>query len=109
MPKLYLVLTRSPSPLSLLVHLIKGDNYTHAALAFDKDLNYMFSFGARRFYNPFVTCCKRETFDRDLYRFCAEVSGMVMEVPVTQTQYDLALQVFKDFLLDSHLYRVLPT
>lgn len=70
---LYVVLARSNTILSRLIHVIKEDEYTHAALSLDRDLEYMFSFGRRSANNPFIGCFKRERLDEGLYAHCPAV------------------------------------
>ena len=45
---LYIVLTRTNTGISKIIQLIKKDEYTHAAISLDKDLNHMYSFGRRK-------------------------------------------------------------
>jgi len=90
--------------LSRLIHHFKGDEYTHAALAFDKDLNYMFSFGRRRPGNPFVGCFKHERLDEGVYKSAATLPGIILGITVTAEQYAKVFDLFVNFLLDSHMY-----
>lgn len=102
--KIYVVLTRSTTVLSRLIHHLKGDEYTHAALAFDRDLNYMFSFGRRRPGNPFVGCFKRERIDESIYKNESRLPGVIIEIPVSPEQYLSISSQIETFLLNSHLY-----
>jgi hypothetical protein len=101
---LYIVLSRSETALSRMIRAVKGDEYTHAALALDAGLEYMFSFGRRRAYNPFVGCFKRERIGEALCGAYAEFPGAVIELPVSGAQYGNAVALIEAFLLDSHLY-----
>ncbi|MFC8597705.1 MULTISPECIES: hypothetical protein [unclassified Isoptericola] len=101
---IYVVLSRSSTVLSRTIRLATRDEYTHAALALDADLELMFSFGRRRAANPFVGCFKRERLDDDLYRDMPELPGVVLEVPVTPAQRELVCGQVSEFLLDSHTY-----
>lgn len=65
--KLYVVLTRSNTIISNLIHIIKEDEYTYAALALDRNLEYMFSFGRRYANNPFLGCFRREQLHKGIY------------------------------------------
>lgn len=101
---IYVVLSRSSTVLSRTIRLATRDEYTHAALALDADLELMFSFGRRRASNPFVGCFKRERLDDDLYRGMDRLPGVVIEVPVTAGQRDAVGARVAEFLLDSHTY-----
>jgi len=101
---IYVVLSRSSTVLSRTIRLATRDEYTHAALALDADLELMFSFGRRRASNPFVGCFKRERLDDDLYRGMDRLPGVVIEVAVTPEQRDAVAESVAQFLLDGHLY-----
>jgi len=75
--KIYVILSRSTTVLSRLIHHFKGDEYTHAALALDKELNYMFSFGRRRPGNPFVGCFKHEKLNEGVYKNAPTLPGII--------------------------------
>lgn len=102
--KIYVVLLRSTTVLSRLIHHIKGDEYTHAALAFDEELNYMFNFGRRRPGNPFIGCFKHERLDDGVYKKAPILPGIILGITVTPEQYARVLDLFEKFLLDSHMY-----
>lgn len=100
----YVVLSRSRTVLSRTIALATRDEYTHAALALDPDLELMFSFGRRRAANPFSGCFRRERLDDPLYREMDRLPGIVIEVPVTAEQHaDIGSRIGA-FLLDSHTY-----
>jgi hypothetical protein len=101
---LYVVVLRSATILSKMIHAIKGAEYTHAALALDAPLEYMFSFGRRRAANPFIGCFKRERIGDELYRSCSELPGAVIEIAVSDTQYRSAAALINSFILNSHIY-----
>lgn len=101
---LYVVLSRSATALSRIIHTIKGDEYTHAALALDVRLEYMFSFGRRRAYNPFVGCFKRERLGDALSNPGAKLPGAIIEMSVSPVQYKRVTELIEGFLLNGHLY-----
>ncbi|MCL1791375.1 MAG: hypothetical protein FWG40_08545 [Peptococcaceae bacterium] len=100
----YVVLLRSKSFLSGAIRLIKSDRYTHAAIALDAELQYMFSFGRRRAWNPFVGCFKRERLDSAFYIKHRQLPGVVLRIPLDEEQYaGIASDIWR-FLLDGHSY-----
>ncbi|MDR1590275.1 MAG: hypothetical protein LBS51_08825 [Oscillospiraceae bacterium] len=101
---LYVVLSRSATALSWIIHTVRGDEYTHAALALDERLEYMFSFGRRRAYNPFIGCFKRENLNDALYNTYPELPGAVIRITVSAAQYECVTDLIESFLLNSHLY-----
>ena len=95
---IYIVLSRSGTILSRIIHLVTRDRFTHASIALDEDLYRMFSFGRRYTHNPFIGCFKQELLsDRHFVRGRA---GMIIKLPVTQEQYNevsLHIQDFRDY------------
>lgn len=102
--KLYIVLTRSNTILSGLIHMIKEDEYTHAALALDKNLEYMFSFGRRYTRNPFYGCFKREQLNKGVYAQQKNLPGLIMELTVSDSEYRQVKNMVEEFSLNRHLY-----
>lgn len=102
---LYIVLTRTNTVLSRLIRLFMNDEYTHAAISLDKDLNNMYSFGRKYIYNPFIGRFKREYIDDGFYRLQKEVPCIVLEVKVSKQQYEKAQSVVGGFISNSHLYK----
>jgi hypothetical protein len=98
----YIVLSRSNTILSHVIHLLKGDKYTHAALSLDRDLKHMFSFGRRWAYNPFVGCFKRENLSAGIYKSHDCLPGTIIQIPVSPAQYKSVTRQIDNFLL----YRV---
>lgn len=102
---LYIVLTRTNTVLSNLIRMIKNDEYTHAALSLDIELNHMYSFGRRNTYNPFIGRFKKEDLHEGVYRFCNTLPGAIIEVEVTGQQYEKAKAILDHFISNSHLYK----
>lgn len=102
---LYIVLTRTNTVLSNLIRMIKNDEYTHAALSLDKELNHMYSFGRRSTYNPFIGMFKKEDIHEGVYKFCNNLPGAIIEVEVNRQQYEKAEAILNHFISNSHLYK----
>lgn len=101
----YVVLSRSGTVPSRLIGAMTGDRLTHAALALDPELEYMFGFGRRGSTNPLSGCFRRERLDDPLYERMGSLPGKVLEVPVTRAQHDMVRAQVEAFLLDGHRYR----
>jgi len=101
---IFVVLMRSNTALSRMVRFFTGSEYTHAALALDRNLKYMFSFGRMWTRNPFVGCFRREDIREGVYASQKSLPGAIIEVGVTVEQYDTIRSLIGDFLLNSHRY-----
>lgn len=102
---LYIVLTRTNTVMSKLIHVIKNDEYTHAAISLDKDLNQMYSFGRRKTYNPFIGRFRKEDLNEGIYKLCDILPGAVIEIEVNKQQYKRAKELIEKFILNKHLYK----
>ena len=102
---LYIVLTRNNTIISKIIHLIKHDEYTHASISFDRDLNQMYSFGRRYTYNPFIGCFKKEDINKGLYKLSDNIPGIIIEVKVSKQQYERAKILLNQFILNKDFYK----
>ena len=103
---IYIVLSRSGTILSRIIHLVTRDRFTHSSLALDEDMKLLFSFGRRYDHNPFLGCFKRESLTDLHYR--RGRPGMIIAIPVTPEQYDEVsrhVQEFRDFA-DAFSYNI---
>lgn len=103
--KIYVVLTKSPTILSRLICLFSGDRYTHASLAFDRELDYMFSFGRRWARNPFVGCLLHERIESGLFGNVATMPCVILELTITREQYLEARRITRKMLRRHRTYR----
>ena len=102
---LYIALTRTNTVISKLIQLFKNDEYTHAAISLDKDLNQMYSFGRRKTYNPFIGRFKKEDINEGIYKFCDTLPGAIIEIEVSRRQYEKAKVLLEHFISNSDLYK----
>lgn len=102
---LYIVLTRTNTVISRLIQLFKNDEYTHAAISLDKELNYMYSFGRRNTYNPFIGRFRKEDINEGIYKFCDTLPGAIIEVEVSREQHEKAKALLEHFITNSKLYK----
>lgn len=102
---LYIVLTRTKTAISNLIHLLKNDDYTHASISFDRELNQMYSFGRRDTYNPFIGRFKKEDINEGLYKLCNTLPGVIIEVDVSKQQYEKSKTIVSQFISNSHQYK----
>ncbi len=102
---IFIVLTRPKTIVSKVIHAFISDEYTHAAISFDKDLKNMYSFGRKYTYIPFIGRFKAENFDQGVYRKCEHIHGLVIEIKVTKEQHDKAKELINNFIDNSSVYR----
>ncbi len=101
---LYIVLTKTSTALSRAIAFAKGDEYTHASIAFDEDISVMFSFGRKYATNPFIGCFRRESLEEGVFLRQRKLPGVIIRMEVTEEQYMLARNIVVNMVLDSHKY-----
>lgn len=102
---LYVVFTRTTTTISRLIHYMKQDKYTHASLALDRELNYMYSFGRKYARNPFIARFKHEHLQKGLYKIQKRLPGAVMELEVSKEQFLKAKSIIESFVANRELYK----
>mgnify|MGYP000320642352 CR=1 FL=1 len=103
--RLYIVLTRTKTVLSRLIHQFTKDEYTHVALSFDEELETMYSFGRKYTFNPFIGGFKKEEIDKGLYKFYHVVPCRIVEIEVSRKQYEKARQLIDNFISKGDFYK----
>lgn len=102
---LYVLLTRTNTIISKLIHNFTNDQYTHAAISLDKDLSRMYSFGRKYTKNPFLGRFRKETLDTGVYKFHKNLPGLIMEIEVTKQQYQHVESMINHFIENKDLYK----
>ena len=87
MQKIYIVLTHTGTLFSNLIKLYTKNDYSHVSLAFDEDLNEMYSFGRIYTYNAFVGGFVREYLDSGTFKRFKNTTTSVYELEVSDIQY----------------------
>lgn len=102
---LYIVLTRTNTVMSKLIRIFKNDQYTHAAISLDKELNHMYSFGRRDTYNPFIGRFRKEDINEGVYKFCNTLPGAIIELELSKWQYEKVKALLNHFISNSDIYK----
>ncbi len=102
---LYIVLTRTNTVMSKAIQLVKKDEYTHAAIALDKKLKHMYSFGRKYTYFPFIGRFKQENFNTGIYKFNKSLPVIIIELEVSRQQHEKAKHLLDQFIANSRLYK----
>lgn len=102
---LYIVITRTNTILGKLIQFFKKDDYTHAAISFDKRLNHMYSFGRKYAFIPFIGVFKHEEVNTGLNKYQREIPGVIIELEVTREQYEKATALIGQFITNSKQYK----
>jgi hypothetical protein len=103
--RVYIVLTRTNTILSRLIGVLKNDEYTHASISLNKNIETMYSFGRRYQYNPFIGRFVKENLNEGVFGLQKSLKGLVMEIEVTSDQYDKINQMLNEFIINKNHYK----
>lgn len=67
MKTIYILLTRSGTLLSKLVYAVTGASYTHASMAFDEELNCLYSSTRKNGYTMFPAGPSKEYLNKGVF------------------------------------------
>lgn len=84
---IYIVLSQTPTGFGRLIRRIMKIEYNHASIAFDKELNQLYSFGRRQNHVPIVAGLVKEYPERFSLKENHKVNIRIYQVPVTRAQY----------------------
>lgn len=87
MKKIYILLTRSDTILSRVVHLVTADCYTHVSIAFDKSLQPLYSSSRKNGRTLFPAGPCREHLCGGYYQKHGQIPCVLYELPVTDEVY----------------------
>lgn len=94
----YIVLTQTKTYPARLIRFYTKEPYAHASIAFDEELEEMYSFARKGRWNPFRAGFIKEELDSGVFGSCIETSCHVYELKVTEKQYQRVreeLNIFK--------------
>ena len=87
MKKVYIVLSRSNTIVAQLVRTFTRKYYTHASIAFEKDLNSFYSFGRKNPYNPFWAGFVTESARFGTFKRFSQTRVVMLDIAVSEEQY----------------------
>lgn len=105
MKNIYIILSQTGTLFSKALKWHTKDPYNHASISFDKDLEAMYSFGRKRRYNPIDTGLIQENFDRGLFPYFPNARCCILEIPVTEEEYDVMYKAVESFYSNKENYR----
>lgn len=102
MKTIYLLFTETGSVLSQLIKWYTQKTYNHASIAFDSELNEVYSFGRKIPWNPLYGGFNQEKLSEGLFR---QANCVVYSLSVTEAEYERMHDYVKMFLAQSEEYR----
>ena len=105
MHTIYILLTRSGTLLSNLVHFFTGDPFTHASISFDPSLQPLYSSARKNGETMFPAGPCREYFHRGFFHKNRHIPCALYEIQVSEDQYRQALEETDMIISRSDEYR----
>ena len=104
MKSLYIILTRTESAVSRIVHLMTADMYTHVSISFDASFSVIYSSARKNGRTMFPAGPCREYLNRGFYMREGRTPCAVYELIVPDEVYDAAFKEVKFFMDNQDSY-----
>ena len=105
MKPIYILLTRSGTLLSKLVYAVTGASYTHASMAFDEELNCLYSSTRKNGYTMFPAGPSKEYLNKGVFRLRGDAPCALYALEVTDEAYVRARRRAEHMMARGELYR----
>ena len=105
MKKVYIVLTHTGTILSRIVRLLTRNQYTHASISLDINMEGMYSFGRVNPYNPFLGGFVQEGINIGTFRRFKNTKTAIYSLKVTDEEYDRLKEIIKAINTDKDIYK----
>lgn len=105
MKSIYLVMSQTGSMLSRTIKLISGKDFNHISISLNENLNYMYSFGRKYPYNPFIGAFVIEGIDIGTFLRFKGTECRVIKINVTDLQYELLCSNIYDMIENRNDYK----
>lgn len=95
----YIVLTQTRTYPARLIRLYTKEPYAHTSIAFDKDLEEMYSFARKTPRNPFRAGFIQEDIKKGIFGKYVETNCSIYQLKITEQQYNHIreeLKIFKE-------------
>ncbi|HKL98557.1 MAG TPA: hypothetical protein VJZ06_01460 [Mobilitalea sp.] len=83
----YIVLTQTQTYPARAIHLYTNEPYAHASIAFDDELDEMYSFARRGTWNPFNAGFIAEDINNGIYAKFRSTTCNIYRLKITENQY----------------------
>lgn len=105
MKSIYILLTKSDTILSRIVHLVTNDAYTHASISFDERLRTLYSSSRKNGRTLFPAGPCREDLNSGYYRRHRWIPCAVYELQVSDEVYEKARWEVERIMSNADQYR----
>lgn len=105
MKKIYIVLTHTGTVLSEVIRNYMKDEFTHASISLDVELNEMYSFGRLNPNNPFWGGFVHEYIYKGTFKKFHKTRATIYSLDITEEQYEIIKNTIKQIQEEKELYK----
>lgn len=87
--EIFIVLTQTGTILSRVLKLLTGAKYNHSSISLEDDLSYMYSFGRKSPYNPFIGGFVKESTSTGTFKRFSNTDAAVLSIYVSEDKYKM--------------------
>ena len=102
---IYIVLSKTQTFPSRVIKMWTKEPYAHTSLAFDLELNEMYSFARKRLHNPFYCGFIREDIESGVFGRDVETTCLVLRLWVTANQHKKIRRTVDQFKRNKNSYK----
>lgn len=104
MKSIYILLTKSETILSRIVHLVTAGTYTHASIAFDKDMNVLYSSSRKNGRTMFPAGPCKESLFSGYFKRHDRIPCALYELKVSDEAYERAKKEVELIMAEADKY-----
>ncbi|MCQ6277234.1 hypothetical protein JMM81_20375 [Bacillus sp. V3B] len=102
---IYILLTDTGTWFSRMIKCYTKAPYNHASISLDENLEELYSFGRKVYYNPLSAGFVKEGVDRGVFLYKKNTKCIIYKMVVSELQYDIILKSIAQFKYFEDQYR----
>lgn len=102
---IYILLTDTGTWFSRMIKCYTKAPYNHASISLDENLEELYSFGRKVYYNPLSAGFIKEGVDRGVFLYKKNTECIIYKMVVSESQYDEILKRIAQFKYFEDQYR----
>lgn len=104
MKAIYILLTKSGTMVSRMLHFITDDDYTHASISFDESLHTLYSSARKNGRTMFPAGPCVEHLNTGVFKESSHIPCVLYELMVSDESYEAAKREVERIMVDSESY-----
>ncbi|MBQ2651788.1 MAG: hypothetical protein IJF79_09165 [Clostridia bacterium] len=98
MRSIFILLTRSQTIASRVIHMVTDAQYTHSSLSFEEDMQEMYSFGRKYTHLVLPAGFRIESLHRGFYKAYNQIPCALYEFQISDESYDHARAIVDEMV-----------